>query len=126
MASTEIKLLQAETSTVPDAAVTPGMKREELLATPGTWIGKVRVVPKTGSGWHHHGDNDTYVYVISGRQRADFGSGGNKSCEAGPGEVLHVPKQLIHRESNPGSQEVVSFVVRVGSGPLVVNVDGPE
>jgi len=31
----------------------------------------------------------------------------------------------VHRESNPSTDETVTFVVRVGNGPLVVNVDGP-
>lgn len=127
MASTEIKVLRAQQQPSTDtSATTTSMVREELVAIPGTWVGKVRVAPGTASGWHHHGDNDTYVYVISGRQRADYGPGGRNSCDAGPGEVLHVPKHMIHREANPGSEEVVSFVVRVGEGPPVINVDGPE
>ena len=105
---------------------TPGMDREELISTPDSWVGMVRTEPGMVSGWHHHSDNDTYIYVISGHARGEYGPGGMNILEAEPGDVLHVPKHIIHRESNPGADETVTFIVRVGTGPPVVNVDGPE
>ena len=35
------------------------------------------------------------------------------------------PPGAIHREGNPGDDETHLIVVRAGSGPAVVNVDGP-
>jgi len=105
---------------------TPGMQREELLSAPGSWVGMVRTEPGHVSGWHHHSDYDTYVYVVSGRLRFESGPGGKDTCEAGPGEVVHVPKHTIHRESNPGSEMQVLFGVRIGTGDPVFNLDGPE
>ncbi len=104
---------------------TPGMERQEVFSSPGVWVGTVRTAPGLVSGWHHHGDNDTYIYVISGKGRLDFGAGGQKSVEGGPGDILMVPKGLVHREANPGDDELVIFLVRVGGGPPVVNVGGP-
>ena len=77
------------------------------------------------SGWHHHGDYDTSIYVVSGGLRMECGPGGTVVVEAGPGDFLHVPKGAIHRESNPQDTDGQAVVVRAGQGPPVFNVDGP-
>jgi uncharacterized RmlC-like cupin family protein len=105
---------------------TPGMIREEAVATDGMWAGLVR--PRTGmvSGWHHHGDYETTIYVLSGALRMEFGLGGGEVLEAAPGDFLYVAPGAIHRESNPTNQESEVVVVRSGSGEPVINVEGPE
>ncbi len=45
--------------------------------------------------------------------------------ETTAGDFTLIPKGVVHRESNPGIEEQVVAVFRVGSGILVVNVDGP-
>jgi uncharacterized RmlC-like cupin family protein len=102
------------------------MIREEALATESMWAGLVRTEPRMASGWHHHGDYETAIYVVSGRLRMEFGPGGGEAEEAGPGDFIHVPREVIHRESNPLDGEATLIVVRAGSGEVVVNVDGPE
>ena len=77
------------------------------------------------TGRHHHADYDTSIYVVDGRLRMEFGPGGSKVVEAGPGDFLHVPKGAIHREANPADAESHIIVVRAGRGPAVINVDGP-
>ena len=109
-----------------DTVQTSGMEREELIASERAWVGVVRTAPGFASGWHHHGDFDTYVYVISGKIRLEFGDGGEEECTAGPGDVLHVPSDTVHRESNPTEEQQMGFVVRVGQGAPVTNVDGPH
>jgi hypothetical protein len=42
---------------------TPGKVREQALAVHGFWSGLVRTEPGVTSGWHHHGDHDTFVYA---------------------------------------------------------------
>jgi uncharacterized RmlC-like cupin family protein len=110
----------------PQTAQTPGMLREEVISTPNSWVGLVSAEPDFTSGWHHHGGYDTYVYVISGQIKMEFGKYGKDSCVAKIGEVLHIPKNTIHRESNPGNDKQLLFAVRVGQGDPVTNVDGPE
>jgi len=105
---------------------TTGMQREELVKSTNSWVGFVKTEPKFTSGWHHHGDYDTYVYVISGEIRLEFGKSGKESRVAKSGEVAHIPGDTIHRESNPSDEEQVLFVVRVGEGAPVFNVDGPS
>ena len=108
-----------------NTAQTMGMQREEMVATPNAWVGLVQTAPGDSSGWHHHGDYGTYVYVISGQLRLEFGEGGKQSSVAKAGEVAFIPKDTVHRESNPSAEEQLLFGVRVGQGAPVFNVDGP-
>lgn len=104
---------------------TPGMTREQAIAVPGMWAGLVRTEAHMTTGWHHHAEYETTIYVVSGSLRMESGRGGADVVEAGPGDFLHVPKGAIHREGNPGDEESHLVVVRAGHGPAVVNVDGP-
>jgi len=104
---------------------TPGMHREQAIAVPGLWAGLVRTEAHMTSGWHHHAEYETSIYVVSGALRMEFGPGGAGVLDVGPGDFLHVPKGAVHRESNPGGEESQIVVVRAGHGPAVVNVDGP-
>jgi uncharacterized RmlC-like cupin family protein len=101
------------------------MIREEAVATGGMWAGFVRTAVRETSGWHHHGDYETSIYVVTGSVRMESGPGGGDVIEAGPGDFFYVPPGAVHREGNPGDEEAHLIVVRAGSGPAVVNVDGP-
>ena len=102
---------------------TPGMIREQAVVSEGMWAGLVRTEAHMVSGWHHHGDYETSIYVISGALRMESGPEGESVVEAGPGDFLYVPRESIHRESNPGDIESHIVVVRAGHGPPVINVE---
>jgi len=104
---------------------TPGMVREQAVSVEGMWAGLVRTDAHMTSGWHHHGDYDTSIYVVTGALRMESGPDGDTVIDAGPGDFLHVPKRAIHRESNPGDKESNLVVVRAGHGPPVINVEAP-
>ena len=104
---------------------TPGMTREQAVAIEGMWAGLVRTEAHMITGWHHHADYDTSIYVVDGVLKMESGPGGTEVVEAGPGDFMHVPKGAIHREGNPTDQESRVVVVRAGRGPAVINVDGP-
>jgi uncharacterized RmlC-like cupin family protein len=104
---------------------TSGMRREQALVTDGIWAGFVTTESGMLSGWHHHGDHDSAIYVLSGALRMEFGEGGRETIEAGPGDFLLVPKGAVHRESNPAGGRTEVIVVRAGRGESNVNVDGP-
>jgi uncharacterized RmlC-like cupin family protein len=104
---------------------TPGMTREQAVAIEGMWAGLVRTEAHMITGWHHHADYDTSIYVVDGLLKMESGPGGIEVVEAGPGDFLHVPRGAIHREGNPTDLESRVVVVRAGRGPAVINVDGP-
>lgn len=109
-----------------EADGTPGMVRAQAFSGDGFWTGTVRVAPGTASGWHHHGDYETYAYIVEGLARFEFGPSGGAEVEGGPGDFVHIPAHSVHRETNPGTSESTVVLFRVGSGAPVFNVDGPE
>lgn len=109
-----------------DADPTPGMHRLRAFEVEGLWAGVVHTDPGAASGWHHHGEHETSLYVVAGRLRLSFGPGGRDEVEAGPGEFLHVPAGTVHRESNPTGTASTAVIARAGRGVPTVNVDGPD
>jgi uncharacterized RmlC-like cupin family protein len=104
---------------------TPGMARSLAMHDAGMWTGVVDTEPGSLSGWHHHGQHETTLYVVSGRMRIESGPGGAEVVEGGPGDFLRVPAGAVHRESNPGGDPARAVIVRCGTGDPTVNVDGP-
>ena len=78
------------------------------------------------SGWHHHADNDTFVYVIRGSIKIEFGQGDADSIEARAGDFFLVPSQTVHRETTGSDADLEAIVLRVGGEPEYVSVDGPS
>ena len=105
---------------------TAGMDRRELLSRDGVWVGWLRTEPALAGGWHHHGDRDSYIFVVRGTIAIEFGPDGRERVEASAGEFVFSPAGMIHREITDAADHAEAFVVRVGSGPLNVNVDGPQ
>lgn len=104
---------------------TPGIVREAAYPGDDRWAGLARTEPGMISGWHHHDGWDTYIYVTTGKLKLEFGPDGSEVAEGGPGDFMHVPAHAVHREGNPSDQVADLVVFRVGSGEIVVNVDGP-
>jgi uncharacterized RmlC-like cupin family protein len=119
-----VRVIRAEDRV--DADPTPGMRREQAFAAPGLWAGVVHTDPGATSGWHHHGSHETSLYVVAGRMRLEFGPGGEEVVEAGPGDFLHVPAGVVHRESNPAGTQATAVIARAGEGVPTVNVEGPS
>jgi len=108
-----------------EADATNGMIREQAIAADGLWAGLVRTAPGMVSGWHHHGEHQTSIYVASGRLRMESGPRGQEAIEATEGDFLYVPAGAVHREANPGEDESQLVVVRAGQGPTTINVEEP-
>ena len=108
-----------------EADPTAGVTRERAIETEGLWAGVARTEPGSVTGWHHHGEYQTSIYVVSGQFRLESGPGGHEVIDATPGDFLHLPAGVIHRESNPGAEESSIVVVRAGHGPPTINVEGP-
>jgi uncharacterized RmlC-like cupin family protein len=90
MAEREVRFVHPAELTSADH-LTPGMHREVAFAQEGVWVGTVRTEPGIVTGWHHHGDYDTFIYVTSGEFRLEWGPGGNRAQAGGPGTFIHVP-----------------------------------
>jgi uncharacterized RmlC-like cupin family protein len=109
-----------------DGPVTPGMQRLEAFATDRLWSGLVHTEAGAFSAWHHHGDHESVIYVVSGGLRLESGAGGEDVVDAVPGEFIYIPPYTVHREGNTTPAVASIVVTRSGTGEAVVNVDGPE
>jgi uncharacterized RmlC-like cupin family protein len=110
---------------LPEADHTPGMTRREAVARDGLWSGTVVTEPGAVSGWHHHGEHESTIYVVRGSLHMQFGPDGNESFDARAGDFVQVPPGAVHRESNPADDASLLVVFRHGHGEPTVNVDGP-
>ncbi len=107
----------------------PDPERRDFTDPDGRWIGWsgwIRNQAGDASGWHHHGANETYVYVSRGSVRTEFGPGGGARIEARAGDFFVVPAHTIHREATGSDSDLEAFIVRVGGEPEHVDVDGPD
>ncbi len=99
----------------------------ETGVTSGLWAGTFLVEPGARTGIHHHGSQETIVYVLEGESIVQWGERGEHSANVRAGDFLHVPAGLTHREINPS--KVAPFrwvVVRSSSEPIVVNLPDDE
>jgi uncharacterized RmlC-like cupin family protein len=126
MSESEVRVVPRQPSDLENEQSTSGMARFEAFEADDRWVGYVTTVPGVMSGWHHHGDTDTYIYMIRGSATVEFGPGGNERVSASAGDFLTVPAGVIHREGTPEGEPAEAVVFRVGSGQPLFNVDGPE
>jgi len=104
----------------------PGIARQEAIVAGPMWSGLAHLDPGSDTGWHHHGGYETSLYVVSGEVRLEFGKDGAESLAAGPGDFIHVPAGVIHRELNTIDTPATTVMTRAGEGPTMVQVEGPE
>lgn len=104
---------------------TPGMERQQAFASDDLWAGFVRTESGMVSAWHHHGDYESVIYVLTGALELEFGPDGASVVEARPGDFVRVPRRAVHRERNPSAEPADIIVVRSGRGESIFNVAGP-
>jgi uncharacterized RmlC-like cupin family protein len=107
---------------------TPGSLRMSAIAAmqgivSSLWAGIFVVEPSAKTAIHHHGEQDTVVYVLEGEARVRWGNFGEHSVTVGAGDFLHVPSWLPHQELNPSKEHSFRWVVvRSTSEPIIVNL----
>src|SRR6266567_3497920 len=65
------------------------------------WGGVFEVEPGSRTGIHHHGEQETIAYVLSGTCEIRWGARGEFVARAKVGDFIHVPAFLLHMEINP-------------------------
>lgn len=82
----------------------------------------MRAQPHSSSAIHHHGNQDTIVYSVSGHGEV-VSEGGKQVDKLAPGDWALIPKGREHQEVNNGDEEVVWVICRAPGGtPEVVNL----
>lgn len=110
-------------------STTPAMDVRQYADPEGRWCGWsgwIRNEAGDVGGWHHHAANETFVYVIRGSIRIEFGPGGAEHLDARAGDFFVVPSHVIHRETTGGDSDLDAFVLRIGTVPEYVEAAGPE
>jgi len=87
------------------------------------WGGTFLVEPGARTGIHHHGEQDTIVYVLEGSSYVRWGERGEFDATVHAGDFLFVPAWLPHQEINPSAEAPFRWVVvRSTAEPIVVNL----
>lgn len=105
---------------------TPGVSRRIAFESDGYWFGCATIAPGLMSGWHHHDRNVTVGYVLDGAFHLEYGPGGRKQADVEAGQYFLMPPWAIHREGSTTGEACQVIFTRIGDGPAVVPVDGPE
>lgn len=89
----------------------------------GLWGGTFLVEPGARTGIHHHGEQETVVYVLEGESLVRWGDHGEQEQMVRAGDFLHVPAWTPHMEVNPSDERPFRWiVVRSTREPIVVNL----
>ncbi len=111
-----------ETSQTPGSLRLSAISSEHRVAS-SMWAGTFVVQPAASTGIHHHGKQETVVYVLEGESLVRWGDSGEHSAVVKAGDFLHVPAWLPHQEINPSKTQPFRWVVvRSTSEPIVVNL----
>jgi len=116
-----------ENDNLSEAPGSPGIARHLAFKGDNFLVVRSHADPGVVSGWHHHGEYDVYGYIVRGSASFESGPGGRDAICVGPGDFFCVPARTVHRDVNPSGtegQEVILFLR--GSGPMVINVEGPD
>ena len=110
----------------PATGLPTGSIGEEAFADPGAWLGFIKLPPGAMSGWHHHGEWDSYAVVLGGVLRWEYGEGGGQAIEVRAGDTGRMPAHVVHRDVSAGEEPLDMVLFRAGEGELTVNVDGQD
>jgi uncharacterized RmlC-like cupin family protein len=113
-------------------AQTPGMRREAGISagtagSEGLWMGTAVNDPGAASGAHHHGQNESGIYILRGRVRFRWGEQLQNVVDTEPGDFVFVPPFEVHMEENLDAEhEAELLLARNSQEAIVVNVPDPR
>ncbi len=110
---------------------TAGMRRvsavsKQLAETKGIWAGVTEVEAHVGTGKHHHGEQETVIYVVTGSIQMVWGDQLEFQANAQAGDFIYVPPFVPHKELNAGDIPSQWVIARTGQEPIVVNLEPAE
>ena len=87
---------------------------------------RVRMPVGRAHQFHRHPAMEEIIYVVSGRaeQWVD-----RETRRLGPGEIAHIPKDVVHGTYNAGADTLVFLAIlspAIFDGPALVDVSGEE
>lgn len=81
------------------------------------------VAPGAATAAHHHGEQETVLFVLDGVAEYRWGDRLQHSVQAPPGSFVFVPAHIVHQEINPSEEGPTTWVVvRSAVDPIVVNL----
>jgi uncharacterized RmlC-like cupin family protein len=107
---------------------TPGSERRAAIApalgiASAIWGGLFEVAPGSRTGIHHHGEQETIAFVLTGLCEIRWGARGESVAHAKAGDFIHVPAFLPHMEINSSNKHPFRWVVvRSTATPIVINL----
>jgi uncharacterized RmlC-like cupin family protein len=110
-------------------AQTAGMRRfaaisRTLVGAHGIWAGYTVIEPNVTTGLHHHGNQETVIYVKAGHAKVRWGAHPQQEALAPAGSFVYIPAFLPHQELNPSPETVAEWVIiRTGPEAIVVNLE---
>lgn len=99
----------------------PGLTEAENLL-----LVRVRMPPGKGHPFHRHPSMEEIIYVISGTAEQWVE---RESRTLGPGEIAHIPEDVVHATYNAGSETLVFLAILSPArieGPALVDVADEE
>src|SRR5262245_12466131 len=87
---------------------------------------RVTMPPGKGHAFHRHPAMEEIIYVVAGRAEQWVG---RDNRVLGPGEIAHIPKDVVHGTYNAGSEPLVFLAIlspAIFDGPALVDVSREE
>lgn len=99
----------------------PGLTDAERLL-----LVRVRMPPGKGHAFHRHPEMEEIIYVVEGKAEQWVE---REKRMLGPGDIAHIPTDLVHGTYNPGPGTLVFLAILSPAktkGPALVDVSGEE
>ena len=87
---------------------------------------RVTMPPGKGHAFHRHPAMEEIIYVVAGRAEQWVG---RDRRVLGPGEIAHIPKDVVHGTYNAGNEPLVFLAIlspAIFDGPALVDVSREE
>jgi quercetin dioxygenase-like cupin family protein len=100
--------------------------RPGLTAADDLQLVRVRMPAGQGHAFHRHPEFEEIIYVVEGEAEQWVGE---QLRHLGPGEVAHIPKNVVHATYNAGQDTLVFLAILSparSKGPAVVDVSHEE